>query len=135
MRDLIKKVLRESEEETAEEFIARFEKDKKRIEKTIPKIVNFLKSGFDDYNLLDISVGETKKAYGSTFYVGENGKYTQFTATVLTIRMSFIDLKDSQKRKVGNMIWDQLENIFGIDLSIYGTPLILKLINLEEKEF
>ena len=58
MRDLIKKVLRESEEETAEEFIARFEKDKKRIEKTIPKIVNFLKSGFDDYNLLDISVGE-----------------------------------------------------------------------------
>ena len=50
MRDLIKKVLRESEEETAEEFIARFEKDKKRIEKTIPKIVNFLKSGFDDYN-------------------------------------------------------------------------------------
>ena len=73
MRDLIKKVLRESEEETAEEFIARFEKDKKRIEKTMPKIVNFLKSGFDDYNLYDISVGETKKAYGSTFYVDENG--------------------------------------------------------------
>ena len=135
MRDLIKKVLRESEEETAEEFIARFEKDKKRIEKTIPKIVNFLKSGFDDYNLLDISVGETKKAYGSTFYVDENGKYKQFMATIPTIRMRFHDLNDSQKRKVGNMIWDQLENIFGIDLSLYGTPLMLKLINLEEKEF
>lgn len=135
MRDLIKKVLRESEEETAEEFITRFEKDKKRIEKTIPKIVNFLKSGFDEYGLLDISVGETKKAYGSTFYVDENGKYKPFTATVPTIRMRFLDLKDSQKRKVGNMIWDQLENIFGIDLSLYGTPLILKLINLEEKEF
>jgi len=135
MRDLIKKVLRESEEETAEEFIARFEKDKKRIEKTIPKIVNFLKSGFDDYNLLDISVGETKKAYGSTFYVDENGKYKQFMTTIPTIRMRFLDLKDGQKRKVGNMIWDQLENIFGIDLSLYGTPLMLKLINLEEKEF
>ena len=135
MRDLIKKVLRESEEETAEEFIARFEKDKKRIEKTMPKIVNFLKSGFDDYNLLDISVGETKKAYGSTFYVDENGKYKQFMTTIPTIRMRFLDLKDGQKRKVGNMIWDQLENIFGIDLSLYGTPLMLKLINLEEKEF
>jgi hypothetical protein len=135
MKDLIKKVLKESTDETAEEFITHFEKEKKRVEKLIPKIVNFLKSSLDEYNVYDISIGEIKNAYGSTMTRDENGKYKPFITMVPQIQIRFIELTDQQKRKVGNMIWDQIENIFGIDLTKYGAPIRVKLLNLEGKEF
>jgi len=136
MRDLIKKVLRESKDESDKEFISNFEKEKARIQKTVPSIIKFLSNGLEGYNLYDISTGERGVAYGSTVYYNDvTGERESFSSKIPTITLRFIDLTHTQKREVRHEVYQYIDAMFGINLMLYGTPLDIKFINLEEEEF
>ena len=133
MEKLIKKVLNE---ESTEEFIEWRSRMFDRIEKTMPKLINFLKTNLSDKKLYDINVTEVNRAYGSTWvYDEEKGSAGPYRGKCFLLILKFNQLTDSEKREIGNKVYDFIEDIFGLPITKYGTPLDIRFINLEEKEF
>lgn len=136
MKEIIRKVLREESEESTQEFIEKRTRMLNRVEKTIPKLIKFLKENLSDIKLYDIDVREKSTAYGSTWvYDEEKGKESPYVGKSYLITLKFAELTNGEKRDVGNRVYDYIEDVFGIPITKYGTPLSVKFINLEEKEF
>ena len=136
MKEIIRKILSEESEESIQEFIEKRTRMLDRVEKTIPKLIKFLQENLSDEKLYDISVGEKSTAYGSTWvYDEEKGKASPYVGKSYLITLKFVELTYSEKRDVGNKVYDYIEDVFGIPITRYGTPLSVKFINLEEKEF
>lgn len=136
MKEIIRKVLREESEENAQEFIEKRTRMLNRIEKTIPKLIKFLQENLYDEKLYDISVGEKSTAYGSTWvYDEKKGKESPYVGKSYLITLRFVELTDGEKRDVVKRVYAYIEDVFGIPITKYGTPLSVKFINLEEKEF
>ena len=136
MKEIIRKVLREESEESTQEFIEKRTRMLNRVEKTIPKLIKFLQENLSDIKLYDIDIKEKSTAYGSTWvYDEEKGKESPYVGKSYLITLKFAELTNGEKQDVGNRVYDYIEDVFGIPITKYGTPLSVKFINLEEKEF
>ena len=136
MKEIIRKVLREESDESTQEFIEKRTRMLDRVEKTIPKLIKFLQENLSDIKLYDIDIKEKSTAYGSTWvYDEEKGKESPYVGKSYLITLKFAELTNGEKRDVGNRVYDYIEDVFGIPITKYGTPLSVKFINLEEKEF
>ena len=125
MRDLIKNILRESSHISpnaphwVEEFqtmskkdrITQIEKNKKDIEKILPRIVEFFKDKFGKY-LLKFEIGEKGLHYG-------NENYTSKTINLIFYLSELTPDVNGAKREIFN----DLNSFFNINVSYYGTPL------------
>jgi hypothetical protein len=136
MRDLIKNILRESKDDDDKIFISNFEKEKVRVQKTLPLIIKYLTNVLNEYNIYDISTGEKGVVYGSTVYYNDvTGERELFNSKIPVITLRFIDLTHTQKREVRHKVYNYIEDMFGFNLMKYGNTLNIKFINLEEEEF
>jgi hypothetical protein len=136
MKELIKQILNESKDEQDKNFIFNFNKKKVLVQKITPKIVNFLRNNLDEYYLYDISEDVIRIAYGSTSYYNDlTGEREPFSSDIPRITLRFIDLSPVQKSEVRKKVYDYINDIFGVDLRLYGSPLDVKFINLLEFEF
>lgn len=136
MKDVIKKILREESEESTEEFIEKHKMLLGRIEKILPKLIEFLSNNLKDFKLYDIKVDDTSISYGSTWvYNKETNSRETYTGKSKIITLTFIKLTLSERQEVRKLVYDYVEGLFGIPIREYGTPLDLVFYNLTEKEF
>jgi hypothetical protein len=136
MRDLIKNILRESKDDDDKIFISNFEKEKVRVQKTLPLIIKYLTNVLNEYNIYDISTGEKGVVYASTVnYNDVTGEREVFSSKIPVIILRFIDLTHTQKREIRHKVYQYIEAMFGVNLMKYANPLDIKFINLEEEEF
>jgi hypothetical protein len=136
MRDLIKNILRESKDDDDKIFISNFEKEKVRVQKTLPLIIKYLTNVLNEYNVYDISTGEKGVVYASTVnYNDVTGEREVFSSKIPVIILRFIDLTHTQKREIRHKVYKYIEGMFGVNLMKYANPLDIKFINLEEEEF
>ena len=125
MRDLIKNILRESSHISpnaphwVEEFqtmstkdrITQIEKNKKDIEKILPRIVEFFKDKFGKY-LLKFEIEEKGLHYG-------NENYSSKTINLIFYLSESTPDVNGAKREIFN----DLNSFFNINVSYYGSPL------------
>jgi hypothetical protein len=128
MRDLIKKILKESTHiskdaphwvhvfhgASREDRIAQIEKNKKDIRKVLPRIIEFFEEKFGD-DLVKIVVKERGAHYGNENY----------STNKIMLDFRFSDKAPNvgqSKREVFN----DLNSFFNIDVTYYGTPLDLE---------
>jgi hypothetical protein len=125
MRDLIKNILRESMKFDPEaphwvesfhtmstkDRIAQIAKNKKDIERILPRIIEFFKGKFGKY-LLKFEVEEKALHYG-------NENYTSKTINLIFYLSESTPDVNSAKREIFN----DLKSFFNINVSYYGTPL------------
>ena len=136
MVNLIKKILREESEENVQKFIENRNKMLIQIEKTLPKLIEFLSENLKEYGLYDIDVKDVSVGYGSTWiYNKKTGKEEVYSGKSKIIILTFVKLGMNQSKEVKRIVLNYIEDIFGIPIMEYGTPLNLKFINLIEVEF
>jgi len=121
MRDLIKKILREGTNisDDAPHWVKNFhklpkegritqiEKNKKDVEKILPRIIEFFKDKFGD-DLLKVKVEEKGAHYGNESY-----------STKKINLIFYFSESYNPKREIFN----DLKSFFNIDVTYYGTPL------------
>lgn len=132
MKTIIKRVLKE---DNNEEFIKNRNQMFKRIEKLTPKIVEYFSKVLKEYDIFDISVDDVKIDYGSTFVRDEYGVQRPYSGNSKRITFTFIRLTSGETFDVRKIVFNDVENLFGIPVKRYGTPLDLKFFNLVQKEF
>jgi hypothetical protein len=132
MKTIIKRVLKE---DNNEEFIKNRNQMYKRIEKLTPKIVEYFSKVLKEYDIFDISVEEVKTSYGSTFVRDEYGVQRPYSGNTKRITFTFTKLTTGETSDVRKIVFNDVENLFGIPVKRYGTPLDLKFFNLVQKEF
>lgn len=132
MKTIIKRVLKE---DNNEEFIKNRNQMFKRIEKLTPKIVEYFSKVLKEYDIFDISVDDVKIGYGSTFVRDEYGVQRPYSGNSKRITFTFIRLTSGETFDVRKIVFNDVENLFGIPVKRYGTPLDLKFFNLVQKEF
>lgn len=132
MKTIIKRVLKE---DNNEEFIKNRNQMYKRIEKLTPKIVEYFSKVLKEYDIFDISVDDVKISYGSTFVRDEYGVQRPYSGNSKRITFTFIRLTSGETFDVRKIVFNDVENLFGIPVKRYGTPLDLKFFNLVQKEF
>ena len=132
MKELIRKILREGMQisddapDWVKEFhtlpregrIALIKKNKKQIERLLPRIVEFFEQKFGDY-IDRIEVGEKGVHYGSENYSTEK----------LLLKFYFNDVDDNiaeTNHELMKKVRNDLKNFFNIDLEYYGVPLDLE---------
>ena len=89
------------------------EKNKRHIQKLLPRIVNFFQDKFGD-DLVHLYVKERKTYYGNESYSTDR--------IVLDFRFSD---KTPNVTKLKNEVYNDLNSFFNIDVTYYGTPLEL----------
>jgi hypothetical protein len=132
MKATIKRVLRE---QTDEELIARRDRMYVRIEKVLPNLVDFLRQYLKEYNLYDITVTDSRTAYGTWTKNEITGKSELYSGDIKIITLRFVGLSEHEKRKVRSDVFNSIEDMFGIPILQYMIPLDITYINLEEKKF
>ena len=132
MKELIRKILREGMQISADapDWVEKFhalptegriefiEIHKKRIEKLLPRIVEFFEQKFGDYRDR-IEVGEKGVHYGSENYSTEKP----------LLKLYFNDVDDNiaeTNHELMKKVRNDLKNFFNIDLEYYGVPLDLE---------
>ena len=129
MKDLIKKILREDikmnispnapywvhdfQKMSKEERIGQIEKNKKDIEKLMPRIINFFKDKFGD-DLVHLLIKKQKSYYGNESHSTDK--------IVLDFRFSE---KTPNVTQLKREVYNDLNSFFNIDVTYYGTPLDL----------
>lgn len=125
MRDLIKNILRENrhispnaphwveafQTMSREDRISQIVKNKKDLERILPRIVEFFKDKFGKY-LLKFEIGEKGLHYG-------NENYTSKTINLIFYLSESTPDVNGAKREIFN----DLNSFFNINVSYYGTPL------------
>jgi hypothetical protein len=125
MRDLIKNILRENssispdtpnwveafQTMSREDRISQIVKNKKDLERILPRIVEFFKDKFGKY-LLKFEIGEKGLHYG-------NENYTSKTINLIFYLSESTPNVNGAKREIFN----DLNSFFNINVSYYGTPL------------
>lgn len=125
MRDLIKNILRENsnispdapnwveafQTMSREDRIAQIAKNKKDLERILPRIVEFFKDKFGKY-LLKFEIEEKGLHYG-------NENHTSKTINLIFYLSESTPDVNGAKREIFN----DLNSFFNINVSYYGTPL------------
>ena len=125
MRDLIKNILRENshispdapnwveafQTMSREDRISQIVKNKKDLERILPRIVEFFKDKFGKY-LLKFEIGEKGLHYG-------NENYTSKTINLIFYLSESTPNVNRAKREIFN----DLNSFFNINVSYYGTPM------------
>jgi len=125
MRDLIKNILRENsrispdapnwveafQTMSREDRISQIVKNKKDLERILPRIVEFFKDKFGKY-LLKFEIEESGLHYG-------NENYTSKTINLIFYLSESTPNVNGAKREIFN----DLNSFFNINVSYYGTPL------------
>jgi len=132
MKTIIERVLKEDANEV---FIKNRNQMFKRIEKLTPKIVEYFSKVLKEYDIFDINVEEVKTSYGSTFVRDENGVEQPYSGKTIRITFTFIKLTTGETFDVRKIVFNDVENLFGIPVKRYGTPIDLRFFNLVQKEF
>ncbi len=137
MRELIRKILREGKQisddapDWVKEFhtlpregrIDRIEKNKRQIEKLLPKIVEFFESKLGD-NIIKVNQGDKRRHYGHENY-STDGILLQFFFHPNTPNVTVL------KREIIN----DLKSFFNIHVEYYGTPLDLDFFQATWERF
>jgi hypothetical protein len=118
MRDLIRKVLREKkekgkEEESLEDMIEKIKSNRGRIEKLLPKIVNFFELTFEN-DLYKLEVDKN----GSVHYGLED-----FSIDNVELVFYFNQIPKGKENIIRRDIIISLRDLFDIDITRYGVPL------------
>jgi hypothetical protein len=98
-----------------EERIAMIEKNKKHIQKLLPKIVNFFESKFGD-DLVKLIVKEKGVHYGNELY----------STNKILLQFRFSDKTSEKVVKLRREVLNDLRSFFNIEVEYYGTPLDLE---------
>lgn len=128
MRETIRKILREGIQisDDAPEWVKEFhtlpregrisliEKNKKRIQKLLPRIVEFFEKKFGD-DLVYLTIKKQKSYYGNESYSTDK--------IVLDFRFSD---KTPNVTQLKREVFNDLNSFFNIDVTYYGTPLDLE---------
>jgi len=128
MRNLIKKILKESthiskdaphwvhifHDASKEDRIALIEKNKKDIQKVLPRIIEFFKEKFGD-DLVKLVVKERGAYYG----------HESYSTNKIVIDFRFSD-KTPNVNQLKREVYNDLTSFFNIDVTYYGTPLDLE---------
>jgi hypothetical protein len=138
VKESIRKILRESMQisddapEWVKEFhtlpregrIAQIEKNKIRIEKLLPKIVDFFEQKFGD-DLIKLIVKEKRTHYGNEVY----------STNVILLEFCFSDKTTQDVNVLKREVFNDLRSFFNIQVGYYGTPLDLNFSYLTWKRF
>ena len=128
MKSLIRKILRESYQiaDNAPDWVKEFhtlnrerrieeiEKRKKRIEKLLPRIIQFFENKFGD-SLVKLGVGERSAHYGNELH----------SSNKILLSFYFSD-KTPDVTKLKREVYNDLSSFFNIDIEYYGMPLDLE---------
>jgi hypothetical protein len=128
VRETIRKILREGMQisDDAPDWVKEFhtlpregridliEKNKKHIQKILPRIVDFFEKKFGD-DLVKLIVKERKSYYGNESHSTDN--------IVLDFRFSD---KTPEVTKLKREVYNDLRSFFNIEVEYYGTPLDLE---------
>jgi len=137
MKDLIRKILREGMQisddapDWVKEFhtlprkdrIAQIEKNKKHIEKLLPRIVHFFENKFGD-DLVKLVVKEKPVHYGNELY----------STKKIVLEFRFSD-KTPGNTKLKREVYNDLRSFFNIEVEYYGTPLDLEFLKSVWEKF
>ena len=132
MRDLIKKILREDshispdaphwveafQTMSRENRIAQIDKNKRDIERILPRIVEFFKDKFGKH-LLKFEIGEKGTHYGNENHT------TKTINLIFYLSESTPDVRGAKRE-----IFNDLNSFFNINLSYYGTPLEIEVYKM-----
>jgi hypothetical protein len=136
MRDLIKKILREDmdispdvphgdktfNELPREDRVSQIEKNKKDIERILPRVVEFFKEKFGD-DLFKLKVEEKGVRYGNENY-----------STKKIILEFYFSEFFSEDWKTKREIYRDLKSFFNVDVYIYGVPLGFEVYKMTWKK-
>jgi len=139
MRDLIKKILREGMQISddapywVKEFhtlpregrIAQIEKNKKNIEKLLPRITEFFKTKLGD-DLVHLVITTDKRG---SHYGNEN-----YSTTRVVISFYFRDITPNV-RALKHQIINDFKSFFNLDIHYYGLPLDLEFNKMTWEKF
>ena len=118
MRDLIRKVLREKKEkgkdkDSSEDIIEIIKSNKERIDKLLPKIVNFFELTYEN-DLYKLEVDKDSSVhYGLEDYSTESVELVFY----------FNHIPKGKENIIRRDIIISLRNLFDIDITRYGVPL------------
>jgi hypothetical protein len=118
MRDLIRKVLQEKrqkgkDEDSSEDIIEIIKSNKERINKLLPKIVNFYESTYEN-DLYKLEVNKDS----SVHYGMED-----FSIETVELIFYFNQIPKGKENIIRRDIINSLRNLFDIDITRYGVPL------------
>lgn len=117
MRDLIRKILLEHDtlpKEDREERIREIEKRFDYINQLVPSFIKFYQKIYKK-ELEKVDVDVKKIFYGNEQYSGKE----------IVLKLYFSDSIDTDGLR--REIWDYMEKVFGIDMKIYGMPLLVEV--------
>ena len=137
MKDLIRKILREGMQigDDAPDWVKEFhtqskegriemiEKNKKHIEKLLPRIVHFFENKFGD-DLVKLVVKEKPVHYGNELY----------STKKIVLEFRFSD-KTPGVTKLKREVYNDLRSFFNIEVEYYGTPLDLEFLKSVWEKF
>lgn len=107
-----------------ESRIAMIEKNKIRIEKLLPKIVDFFEQKFGD-DLIKLIVKEKRTHYGNEVY----------STNVILLEFCFSDKTTQDVNVLKREVFNDLRSFFNIQVGYYGTPLDLNFSYMTWKRF
>jgi hypothetical protein len=137
MKTLIRKVLRESMQisDDAPDWVKEFhtlskegriemiEKNKKHVQKLLPRIVDFFEKKFGD-DLVKLIVKERGAHYGNELY----------STNKIVLQFRFSD-KTPEVTKLKREVYNDLRSFFNIEVEYYGTPLDLEFFKAVWERF
>jgi hypothetical protein len=137
VRETIRKILREGMQisDDAPDWVKEFhtqskegriemiEKNKKHIEKLLPRIVHFFEDKFGD-DLVKLVVKERGAHYGNELY----------STNKIVLQFRFSD-KTPEVTKLKREVYNDLRSFFNIEVEYYGTPLDLEFLKATWEKF
>jgi len=137
MKTLIRKVLRESIQisDDAPDWVKEFhtlskegriemiEKNKKHVQKLLPRIVDFFEKKFGD-DLVKLIVKERGAHYGNELY----------STNKIVLQFRFSD-KTPNVSQLKREVYNDLRSFFNIEVEYYGTPLDLEFLKAVWERF
>ena len=137
MRETIRKILREGMQiiDDAPDWVKEFhtlsregriemiEKNKRHIEKLLPRIIHFFENKFSD-NLVKLIVKEKKAHYGNELYSTDK----------ILLQFRFSD-KTPNVPQLKREVYNDLRSFFNIEVQYYGTPLDLEFFKATGEKF
>lgn len=117
MRDLIRKILLEHDtlpKVDREERIREIERRFDYINQLVPSFIKFYQKIYKK-ELEKVDVDVKKIFYGNEQYSGKE----------IVLKLYFSDSIDTDGLR--REIWDYMEKVFGIDMQIYGMPLLVEV--------
>lgn len=117
MRDLIRKILLEYStppEGEREDRIREIERRFDYVNELVPSMMKFYQKIYKK-ELEKVDVDVKKIFYGNEQYSGKE----------IVLKLYFSDSMDTDGLR--REIWDYMEKVFGIDMQIYGVPLLVEV--------